>query len=51
MFWNGGAETFINKGTIGRWRDTLTAQECAAYEDRAIAELGPDCARWLAQAI
>ena len=48
IFWDGGAETFINKGTNGRWRDTLTAADSAAYEARATAELGPDCARWLA---
>lgn len=47
--WAGGAETFINKGTNGRWRDRLTAADIAAYEQRAIAELGPDCARWLAE--
>jgi aryl sulfotransferase len=47
--WAGGAETFINKGTNGRWRDRLTAADIAAYEQRAIAELGPDCARWLSE--
>jgi aryl sulfotransferase len=47
-FWDGGAETFIHKGVNGRWADTLTAGECAEYEARALAELGPDCARWLA---
>lgn len=47
-FWDGGAETFINKGVNGRWRDTLTAGDNAAYEARAVQELGPDCARWLA---
>lgn len=47
-FWDGGAETFINKGVNGRWRDTLTAGDNAAYEARAVKELGPDCARWLA---
>ena len=47
-FWDGGAETFIHKGHNGRWRDTLSAEECAAYEDRALDELGPECAAWLA---
>ena len=47
-FWDGGAQTFIYKGTNGRWRDKLTAQDIAAYEARAQAELGEDCARWLA---
>ena len=46
--WEGGAETFINKGTNGRWRDTLTADDIAAYEARALKELGPACATWLA---
>lgn len=47
-FWDGGAQTFINKGTNGRWRDTLTSDDLAAYEARARSELGNDCARWLA---
>ncbi len=47
-FWDAGAQTFINKGVNGRWRDTLTAKESAEYEQRADAELGPQCAHWLA---
>ncbi|MGA7545342.1 MAG: sulfotransferase domain-containing protein [Methyloceanibacter sp.] len=31
-FWEGGAETFIHRGTNGRWRDVLTPEDCAAYE-------------------
>lgn len=46
--WKGGAGTFINKGTNGRWRDHLTAEDVKAYELRAVEELGEDCARWLA---
>ncbi len=45
--WEGGAGTFINKGTNGRWHDTLTPAEIRAYESRATAELGADCAAWL----
>jgi aryl sulfotransferase len=45
--WNGGASTFINKGTNNRWRDTLKPDEISAYEAQAVAELGPECARWL----
>jgi len=48
VFWDGGAETFINKGTNGRWRDILTAEDIARYEATALAELGPECAAWLA---
>ncbi len=47
-FWDGGAETFINKGVNGRWADTLTAADAAEYEARTVRELGPECARWLA---
>jgi aryl sulfotransferase len=43
-----GGSTFINKGTNGRWREVLSAEEIAAYEARALAELGPVCAEWLA---
>ena len=39
---------FINKGTNGRWADTLTPEDVAEYEARAERELGPECARWLA---
>jgi aryl sulfotransferase len=45
-FWHGGSQTFINKGTNGRWTDTLSAAESAEYE--AVHELGAECARWLA---
>ena len=48
-FWDAGAETFINKGTNGRWQAILPAESSAAYEARAVEELGEECARWLAQ--
>jgi aryl sulfotransferase len=47
-FWDGGAGTFIHKGTNGRWRNLLSAEESAEYEQRAIEELDADCALWLA---
>ena len=46
--WEGGAKTFIHKGTNGRWRDVLTEEDNANYESRALEELGPECAHWLA---
>lgn len=49
VFWDGGAQTFINKGTNGRWRDVLTPGEVAEYEARAVTELGAECAAWLAR--
>ncbi len=48
-FWDGGAETFIHKGVNGCWKDVLTAEDIAEYEARAERELGPECARWMAQ--
>jgi aryl sulfotransferase len=47
-FWDEGAKVFINKGVNGRWLDTLTADDSAQYEARAVNELGLECARWLA---
>jgi len=47
-FWDGGAQTFIHKGTNGRWREILTPEEVAKYERLAVQELGGDCAHWLA---
>jgi aryl sulfotransferase len=47
-FWDGGAQTFIHKGTNGRRRDVLSDEVVSSYECRADKELGPDCANWLA---
>lgn len=47
-FWEGGAETFIHKGTNGRWRDALSAEQIMNYEQCAESELGPECAHWFA---
>ncbi|MTH95352.1 sulfotransferase domain-containing protein, partial [Roseibium sp. RKSG952] len=46
--WHGGGKTFINKGTNGRWKDLLSADDVSEYEARAKRELSPDCAHWLA---
>jgi aryl sulfotransferase len=46
-FWEGGAQTFINKGTNGRWSDVLTDEDNAKYEAMALERLGPECAHWL----
>lgn len=46
--WEGGAQTFINKGTNGRWRDTLIDEDIVNYERTAEEQLGEECARWLA---
>ena len=43
----GGVDSFIHKGGNNRWRDALSSEDVAAYEERALHELGPDCAHWL----
>ncbi len=48
-FWNfeGGAESFLFKGTNGRWRDVLSSEEVSAYARRVAELLPPDAADWL----
>jgi aryl sulfotransferase len=46
--WEGGATTFVHKGTNGRWRDVLTEEDCRRYDEVAGRELGKECAQWLA---
>jgi len=48
IIWDGGAETFINKGTNGRWREVLTPEDVSRYEAIARERLGEECAAWLA---
>ena len=43
----GGESAFIYKGTNGRWRDVLDAQELELYEAAKRRILPPDAARWL----
>jgi len=46
-FWDGGSDTFINKGVNGRWKDTLSKEDSDRYEKMCIENLGADCAAWL----
>ena len=45
--WEGGAKSFLFKGSNGRWRDVLDANEIHAYAQRVAELLPPDAARWL----
>ena len=47
--WKEGANTFYFKGTNGRWREVLSADELAMYETTKSQVLTPECARWLEQ--
>lgn len=44
---DGGADSFLYKGTNGRWRDVLTEDELAAYARRVDECLPADAATWL----
>ena len=46
---DGGAKTFVNKGTNDRWRDVLTPDELDQYARMVAKTVTPDCARWLEQ--
>lgn len=46
-FWKGGAETFLHKGSNGRWRDVLSDKELAYYETACERVLTPECRVWL----
>ena len=43
----GGAQTFFNKGTNGRWHDVFSEEDLALYPLAVARELTPDCAAWL----
>lgn len=47
VFWKGGTDTFLNKGTNGRWREVLTDEELAQYDALCDEALTPDCRQWL----
>lgn len=45
--WQGGAKSFIHKGTNRRWREALSDDDCENYERLVIEKLGAECAAWL----
>ncbi|WP_372717545.1 sulfotransferase domain-containing protein [Immundisolibacter sp.] len=49
QLWRDGASSFLHRGQVGRWRELLTSEQSDAYERRVLAELGAECAGWLAQ--
>lgn len=46
-FWKGGAQTFLHKGTNGRWREVLSDEEITLYEAACDRVLTFDCREWL----
>jgi aryl sulfotransferase len=43
----GGADAFFYKGSNGRWKELLSADELALYEEAKRRVLPADCADWL----
>ena len=48
MVWEGGSRRFLFKGTNGRWRDVMTADDLALY-DQVASRMTPGLARWIEQ--
>jgi aryl sulfotransferase len=46
-FWKGGSDAFFFKGSNGRWREVLTEDDLAMYEQAKQRVLSPGCAAWL----
>lgn len=46
--WEGGSDRFLFKGTNGRWREVMTAEDLALY-DQVAARMTPGLARWVEQ--
>jgi aryl sulfotransferase len=47
QFWKGGAQTFLHKGTNGRWREVLTDEELVLYDEACSRVLTAECRDWL----
>ena len=43
----GGSKQFIFKGTNGRWKDVLTAEELHQFDEAVAKALPPACVQWL----
>jgi aryl sulfotransferase len=46
--WRGGSQTFIHRGTNGRWKEALPVADSDRYETTATRHLGLPCSAWLA---
>jgi aryl sulfotransferase len=46
MFADGRASRFFNKGTNGRWRNVLTADDLAAFDAKVREKFSPELAAW-----
>jgi aryl sulfotransferase len=44
--WQGGGNTFLHKGTNGRWRGTVSQVDLEAYDAKVKNEFSPELAQW-----
>jgi aryl sulfotransferase len=45
--WEGGANRFLFKGTIGQWQGVARPEDLALYDAKVKARFSPDLARWV----
>ena len=45
--WEGGAKTFLHRGTNGRWREVLSDEELTLYDAACERTLTQECRDWL----
>ena len=45
--WRNGADSFLHKGTNGRWRDMVAPEDLERYDARVKAEFEPELAAWI----
>lgn len=49
--WRDEGRAFFNKGQSGRWMGILPPDADAKFKQRAVIELGDECARWLTKGV
>lgn len=47
ILWEGGGDSFLHKGTNGRWRDVATKEDLDLYNAKVKAAFTPALAKWL----
>lgn len=45
--WQGGGNTFLNKGTNGRWQGVVSPEDLDLYSQRVKEEFSPELAHWI----
>ena len=45
--WHGGADTFMHKGTNGRWREVFHQDDLALYDAKVEEAFSPELAHWI----